>query len=70
MEAPEGGLALPPLELLKEPEPHAAEEEAELLARAHLLAEKLREFQVDGQVVAIHPGPVVTTFEFKPEAWA
>ncbi|HEX5045432.1 MAG TPA: DNA translocase FtsK 4TM domain-containing protein [Candidatus Polarisedimenticolaceae bacterium] len=68
MEPAEGGVALPPLELLKEPEPHAAEEEAELLARAHLLAEKLREFQVDGQVVAIHPGPVVTTFEFKPEA--
>ena len=68
MEPAEGGVALPPLELLKEPEPHAAEDEAELLARAHLLAEKLREFQVDGQVVAIHPGPVVTTFEFKPEA--
>ena len=68
MEPAEGGVALPPLELLKEPEPHATEDEAELLARAHLLAEKLREFQVDGQVVAIHPGPVVTTFEFKPEA--
>jgi S-DNA-T family DNA segregation ATPase FtsK/SpoIIIE len=68
MEPAEGGVALPPLELLKEPEAHPAEEEADLLARAHLLADKLREFQVDGQVVAIHPGPVVTTFEFKPEA--
>ena len=35
---------------------------------SRLLAEKCREFSVDGSVVAIHPGPVVTTFEFKPDA--
>ncbi len=29
---------------------------------------KCREFSVDGTVVQIHPGPVVTTFEFKPDA--
>jgi S-DNA-T family DNA segregation ATPase FtsK/SpoIIIE len=38
------------------------------LARAQLLTDKFREFAVEGKVVAIHPGPVVTTFEFAPEA--
>lgn len=60
--------ALPPLELLNEPRPQQGEEQKALLARAQQLAEKFREFAVEGQVVAIHPGPVVTTFEFKPEA--
>jgi S-DNA-T family DNA segregation ATPase FtsK/SpoIIIE len=32
------------------------------------LEEKCREFRVEGQVAQIHPGPVVTTFEFKPDA--
>ena len=35
---------------------------------ARLLEEKCREFAVEGSVVQIHPGPVVTTFEFKPDA--
>ncbi len=33
-----------------------------------MLEEKCREFSVEGSVVQIHPGPVVTTFEFKPDA--
>jgi S-DNA-T family DNA segregation ATPase FtsK/SpoIIIE len=45
-----------------------AKSEQELLERARLITAKLREFSVGGAVVAIHPGPVVTTFEFKPEA--
>jgi S-DNA-T family DNA segregation ATPase FtsK/SpoIIIE len=35
---------------------------------ARLLEEKCHEFAVAGSVVQIHPGPVVTTFEFKPDA--
>ncbi len=35
---------------------------------ARLLEDKCREFSVEGAVVQIHPGPVVTTFEFKPDA--
>ena len=35
---------------------------------ARLLEEKCREFSVEGSVVQIHPGPVVTTFELKPDA--
>ena len=33
-----------------------------------MLVEKCAEFDVRGQVVQINPGPMVTTFEFKPEA--
>jgi S-DNA-T family DNA segregation ATPase FtsK/SpoIIIE len=35
---------------------------------ARLLADKCKEFNVEGKVNEIHPGPVVTTYEFKPEA--
>ncbi len=66
--APTGGYALPPLELLHEPEPQTIEGEKELLERARQLTEKFQEFAIHGTVVAIHPGPVVTTFEFRPEA--
>ncbi|HMB28230.1 MAG TPA: DNA translocase FtsK, partial [Blastocatellia bacterium] len=40
---------------------------AELMERARQLAEKCAEFNVSGQVKQISPGPVVTTFEFKPD---
>lgn len=63
-----GGYSLPPLELLKEPEPQQGDNEADLLRRADLLTEKFAEFAVAGKVVAIHPGPVVTTFEFEPDS--
>jgi len=38
------------------------------LEMGRLIEEKCREFNVDGEVTAYHPGPVVTTFEFKPSA--
>ena len=65
---PAGGYTLPPLELLNDPTPQEGENEKDLLARAQLLTDKFHEFAVEGKVVAIHPGPVVTTFEFAPEA--
>jgi S-DNA-T family DNA segregation ATPase FtsK/SpoIIIE len=33
-----------------------------------LIEARCREFAVEGEVTAYHPGPVVTTFEFKPSA--
>lgn len=59
---------LPGLELLNEPQEQDAESKQTLLERAERITEKLHEFAIEGEVVAIHPGPVVTTFEFKPEA--
>ena len=63
-----GGYTLPPLSLLDAPKAERKIDERELMEGARLLEEKCREFSVEGAVVQIHPGPVVTTFEFKPDA--
>jgi S-DNA-T family DNA segregation ATPase FtsK/SpoIIIE len=43
-------------------------QEEELKSRARAIEEKTKEFDVGGHVTQINPGPVVTTYEFKPEA--
>ncbi|MGA2689896.1 MAG: DNA translocase FtsK [Candidatus Korobacteraceae bacterium] len=63
-----GSFKLPSTTLLHRPDDPSAINEAELKVLAQVLAEKCGEFDVRGQVVQINPGPVVTTFEFKPEA--
>ncbi len=63
-----GSYKLPSTALLHRPDEHSAINELELKNLAQVLAEKCGEFDVRGQVVQINPGPVVTTFEFKPEA--
>ncbi len=63
-----GEYGLPPLALLDAPKTERKIDERELMDGARLLEEKCREFSVEGSVVQIHPGPVVTTFEFKPDA--
>src|SRR2546425_1926003 len=57
----------PSTSLLHPPAAAIAVDEDELRQRARLIEEKAREFEVVGAVHKIHPGPVVTTFEFKPE---
>jgi len=63
-----GSYTLPPVSLLDAPKAERKIDERELMESARLLEEKCREFSVEGSVVQIHPGPVVTTFEFKPDA--
>jgi S-DNA-T family DNA segregation ATPase FtsK/SpoIIIE len=63
-----GEYALPPAALLDAARTERKIDERELMDGARLLEEKCREFSVEGSVVQIHPGPVVTTFEFKPDA--
>ncbi len=63
-----GDYALPPAALLDAAKTERKIDERELMDGARLLEEKCREFAVEGSVVQIHPGPVVTTFEFKPDA--
>jgi S-DNA-T family DNA segregation ATPase FtsK/SpoIIIE len=63
-----GAYTLPPASLLDASKAERKIDERELMDSARLLEEKCREFAVEGQVAQIHPGPVVTTFEFKPEA--
>ena len=41
-------------------------DEAALHASSRILETKLADFQVAGKVVAVRPGPVITTFEFEP----
>jgi len=58
----------PPLSLLNPPKHESQTDEKEMVETARLLTEKCREFDVNGQVIAIQPGPVVTVYEFKPDA--
>jgi len=63
-----GGFKLPPSSLLHRPDEQQFIDAGELKLLAQVLTEKYAEFEVHGQVTQINPGPVVTTFEFKPEA--
>src|SRR5450631_1561474 len=62
------GFKLPPSTLLNAGEGPQTVREDELREEAKVLVEKCGEFDVRGQVVQINPGPMVTTYEFKPEA--
>ena len=63
-----GSYKLPPSSLLHRPDEQQAVHEEELKLLAQVLTDKYAEFEVHGQVTQINPGPVVTTFEYKPEA--
>jgi len=62
------GFRLPPSTLLHRSEEKQVIREEVLREEARVLVEKYAEFDVHGQVVQINPGPVVTTFEFRPDA--
>jgi S-DNA-T family DNA segregation ATPase FtsK/SpoIIIE len=59
---------LPSPSLLREGERSQKLDEDELKDRARAIEAKCLEFDIQGRVTQINPGPVVTTFEFKPEA--
>jgi len=63
-----GSFAPPPPSILDEPRSTGALDKARLFEKAKTLQAKSSEFGVMGSVVEIHPGPVVTTYEFKPDA--
>ena len=61
------GYKLPPLELLDPPEQQQITIDKETLhANSLILQKKLADFGVEGEVVAVRPGPVITMYEFKP----
>jgi S-DNA-T family DNA segregation ATPase FtsK/SpoIIIE len=62
------GFKLPPSTLLNPSQGPQTIREDLLREEAKVLVEKCAEFDVTGQVVQINPGPMVTTYEFKPEA--
>jgi len=59
---------MPPFGILEVRREEIKADEKDLMERAKTLQARSREFAVEGQVLQIHPGPVVTTFEFKPDA--
>lgn len=63
-----GSYKLPSTALLHRADEHGTIDENDLKNLAQVLQEKCAEFDVRGQITQINPGPVVTTFEFKPEA--
>src|SRR4029078_8297612 len=63
-----GSFKLPPSSLLHRADEQQRVDADELKILAQVLTEKYAEFEVHGNVIQINPGPVVTTFEFKPEA--
>jgi S-DNA-T family DNA segregation ATPase FtsK/SpoIIIE len=61
--------ALPSLDLLDMPvTPQCGHSSEELTIQARFLEQKLREFAVEGEVVKVLPGPVITMYEFAPAA--
>jgi DNA segregation ATPase FtsK/SpoIIIE, S-DNA-T family len=62
------GYKLPSSSLLFRDTVKTTVREDALRDEARVLVEKCAEFGVDGNVEQINPGPVVTTFEFRPDA--
>ena len=58
---------LPPMSLLNNPPENRKKAAKEsLLMNSSILEKKLHDFGVEGKVVQVHPGPVVTMYEFEP----
>ncbi len=64
-----GDYRLPPPNLLgASDEVRDFSNEKVLVEQSKILEQKLSTFGIAGRVVAVRPGPVITTFEFEPEA--
>ena len=61
---------LPALHLLDQPDPNdkSGYSPEDLEAMSRLLELKLKDYNVDAEVVAVYPGPVITRFEVQPAA--
>jgi S-DNA-T family DNA segregation ATPase FtsK/SpoIIIE len=63
----DNGFELPSINFLIDPEPAEIDTDRENLEmQSKLLEKKLEDFGVTGKVVAVTPGPVITTFEYEP----
>ncbi len=60
------GFLLPPLTLLKIEKSEASVSKDEIIASARKIEERFGEFGIYGTVKEVHPGPVVTMYEFEP----
>jgi DNA segregation ATPase FtsK/SpoIIIE, S-DNA-T family len=65
--AKRGNWSLPTLEFLrKPPKVETAIDRERLKQNAEILEQKFADFDIEGQVTAARPGPVITLYEFKP----
>ena len=62
------GYQFPPFNLLDPGKIYEKIDKNELYEKKQKIEEKLREFRVEGEVREYHPGPIVTTYEFFPDA--
>ena len=60
------GYSLPSVDLLTVYDPSTRPARDELLSNSALLENKLGDFGVEGKITQVHPGPVVTMYEFEP----
>ncbi|MGA2192859.1 MAG: DNA translocase FtsK 4TM domain-containing protein, partial [Nitrospirota bacterium] len=59
--------SLPPMSLLSDPPANRKRVDKEsLLMSSSILEKKLHDFDVEGRVIQVHPGPVITMYEFEP----
>ncbi len=64
---PSGEFQLPALSFLdSHPEKAQALDEEALRANSKILEQKLKDYGIEGQVLAVTPGPVVNMYEFEP----
>ena len=65
-----GKYQVPPLSLLQDPPPDEGTQTEkardEILASSAILEKKLLDFGIEGRVVQVLPGPVITLFEYEP----
>ncbi len=65
--SPAGSFRLPPLSLLDPiPEKEDVIDDKPLLENSKILEKKLLDFGIEGRVLEVRPGPVVTMYEFEP----
>lgn len=63
----ESGFQLPSINLLDDfKEELSSADDENLNMQSKLLEKKLEDFNVHGKVIAVSPGPVITTFEYEP----
>lgn len=66
LEAVEKGFLIPPLSLLKIEKTESVLSKEEIIDYARSIEGRFAEFGIHGTVKEVHPGPVVTMYEFEP----
>lgn len=64
-----GDWKLPNTDLLKTPpKVDTTIDKERLIQNSHILKQKFADFGIEGEIVAVRPGPVITLYEFRPGA--